>query len=357
MAWTILNFQDIHDNYFASVYTHTLDSANDAVSGIFIADADRTIDNVYATFSGLTGSVNVDCTIETVTASTGYPSGTALTGGATQTETGADGLITFEFGSCDVSAGDVFAVRINAPSADGSNNIACVYGSRPIIDRANTFVGRLTTDGGTTWTPESSGRSITAITVEYTDGTVAYGAIPRTENGTQNTYDSGQTYPTYSVSFRAPYDTYLRGFYGWMAFQNTSSDFRMFIHEGRLGTDLTTADYTGAGLSIDFDASKMIQIFGAVNTTLLPFSYPLRANVWYTLSLEATTTNDVYIYENRYPTAALRKAYCGDCFAGRIQSDGTCDARGEVYTGQFGIVLDEYNAPSGNTIQRGILNG
>lgn len=259
-----------------------IDAAGEQWATIFQVPKTGTIDRIRFATGTVSSSQDLSVSLETVSATDGFPTGTDYGGSAPETvaSPAATTIYTVTFATpASATKGDIIAVVIQWAGTSGSVLFSRWGGTSALIN--NQCYGALYTGSWAKYTT-----SPPMFSVLYDDDTSEYiGAAPATITTPNRAFNTGSTPDEVGLRFKMPFGARATGVIGWVsptAGRNTS-----LVLYSDAGTALATA-------SPDFDQTANLN--GAANLPyLFSSTVTLAKDTWYRLTYRPDTANNVTI--------------------------------------------------------------
>jgi len=314
-----------------------LDAANEAWGGVFAAPKSGTISKVlWRTGTVTTGSTMV-IRLETVSASTGLPTGTLWGEGTEATQVVADTDDNINFATAlgtgaVVAAGDVLAAFVSQPgSSYGSLSVQHLY------DEQNMSFPYSVTRISDAWARSATGLGI-AGALEYSDGSYAH--IPGwwPVGACSNiSFNSGSAADEIGNKFRLPFKARCCGVLN-MADMDAAGDLVLYD-----ASDTVLASVSvGAVYRASASANRAYQMFSSPVT--------LDANTWYRLVLKPTSASNVSVgYMTGFSEAAMAALPDGTNCIKTARADAGAWTDTATIRCQLGVLIDQLDDGAGGS--------
>lgn len=270
-----------------------LDAAGEKVGMIFMVPKTGTISRVGFRTTTVTTAQTLRVSLQTVSATDGFPTGTLYGGSAagTQAAPAANSFYTVTLGTAaSATKGDIVAVVVEFDSTAGNLYIGSYLFSSMSGGSGNMapYVKEFTT----VWGNPADGSGSPIFSLEYSDGSYEYtaGCYPITSNSFV-TFNSGSTPDERALRFSFPFSCRVTGFwfYGIL-----SGDTDFVLYQG------TTAIQTK---SVDFNQTFNNGVQGQ-HRFFFNSEQVISINTVYYLSAKPTTVTSIQTGEIAVPSAA-----------------------------------------------------
>lgn len=285
-------------HYYASVLSPTnqaIDAADEKCAFLFIAPKTGNIRKVHYRVTLYTSTATLDVRLETVNATTGYPSGTLW---GTNTNV-ADAPTATGWRVCTLTADaavtkgqEIYIVVSQPSSSPGNLRLGYYLGNAKTYPRAAQF-------GGGSWGTLVANEG-GAAAIEYDDGSFAEteGLLPWKENNT-TTFNNNSTPNHVGLRFSLPVAAKLSGFAIYMNIPNGKSA-TVKLYDSNGATVLKS-------VVLDGDVALAAQ---GVWTREFDAEVGITPNTFYRLVVAPNeTTTAAIVYRNEVHTAAMMGAY------------------------------------------------
>lgn len=254
-----------------------IDASGEKFAWIFRVPKTGTIDRIRFTTSNVSSSQDLSVSLQTVSATDGFPTGSAYGGSSTETVAGpaSSTIYTVTFATpASATKGDMVAVVIEFVSTVGNVQI---LGGTTGFTSSNAVYGALYT---TSWAKTSNA----LLTVLYDDDTTEFvGCPPAIASGPSRSFNNGSTPDENGLRMKMPFGGRAVGIHGWV--QQTAARDTSYILYSDAGTALAT-------IAPDFDMSgSRLGWF----TYLFDSPVTLTKDTWYRLMYRPDTANSITI--------------------------------------------------------------
>lgn len=260
-----------------------IDASGERWATIFQVPKSGSIDRIRFATGTVSSSQDLSVTIQTVSATNGFPTGTAY--GSSSTETvaspAANTIYTVTFATpATATKGDIVAVVIEWAGTAGSVLFSRWGGTSALMN--NQCYGALYASSA--WSKYTSAPPM--FSVIYSDNTSAYmGAAPASTTTPNRAFNSSSTPDEVGLRFKMPFGARAAGVMGWIS-PTAGRDTSMILYSDA-GTALATA-------TIDFDSTANL---GGIANLVYRFSstVTLTKGSWYRLTYRPDTTSPVTV--------------------------------------------------------------
>lgn len=277
----------------------TLDAAGEYAAWVGFAEQDMTVSHVGFRCGTATGSPTVEVRIETVTASTGFPSGTLFgtnTNGTTGTLSSNTYTLQALTASASITRGQAFAVLAKYAS-----------GTSIVISRSNNFAPsvysipyEVTNTSGSAVKALLSGPKTFALGSSTTSFYPQRGMIPASALNPTNTYNNTNSAKR-GLRFQLPFPARIIGI-RWFT-GNNAGDYNVVVTDDA-GSELSSSStaFEGDIFSGSTQAARYVFLDSAVS---------LSKDTWYRAAIEPSSATNTNLSTLQLPSANYRSAMPG----------------------------------------------
>lgn len=314
-----------------------IDAASEQAAGVFQSPKTGTIDKICFRTGTVTTGATVDVRLETVSITTGDPSGTLFgtTTNASQVIADANDNVWFTVDITDVSTtkGDWMAITVvNSPSTPGNMQIANTDGSA--MNGATPYIDLFTT----VW---AKAAFTPCMAVEYTSASYAPlpGVIPSDTVG-QTTYASDNaTQDETGILFQVPFPCRVTGIWLYSDI-DAADDFDVVLYDSSNTVILTNS----------FDANVRRDALSNNQWLMFSSTAVLAINSNYRIIIKPTTTNALTVNWYTVKSSDVLGATSGGAnwyWTQRVDAGAWTDTNTKVM--YIGLLLDGFDDAVGGT--------
>lgn len=275
-------WQFVNNPTIGSSTASGIDAAGEQWAMIFQVPKTGTIDRVRFATGTVSSSQDLSVSLETVSATDGFPTGTDYGGSVAETvaSPAASTIYTVTFATpASATKGDIIAIVIGWAGTAGSVLFSRWGGTSGILN--NQCYGALYTGS---WAKYTTGPPM--FSVLYDDDTSEYiGAPPATIVTPNRAFNTGSTPDEVGLRFQMPFGARAIGVFGWIS-PTAGRDTSLILYNDA-GTALATA-------AIDFDSTG--NLTGVANIAyLFSSTVTLTKDAWYRLTYRPDTVSNVTV--------------------------------------------------------------